>query len=99
MKKKRCEAEGAIECKEANKRTQKLVRKAKDDRIGSQCEEIETCLNKNNSKRVYQLVKDLASEEQGTSSNSQDRSGKCLTEEQEIQELQMDRILLRIIQL
>ena len=30
--------------------------------------EIETCLNKNNSKRAYQLVKDLASEKQGRSS-------------------------------
>ena len=45
--------------KEANKRIQKAVNKAKDDLTGAQCEEIETCLNKNNSKRAYQLVKDL----------------------------------------
>ena len=47
-----------------------------------QCEEIETCQNKNNSKRAYQLVKDLTSEKQGTcrSSTIQDKSGKCLTE-------------------
>ena len=44
----------------------------------------ETCLNKNNSKRVYQLVKDLTSEKQGRSSTIQDKSGKCLTEEKEI---------------
>ena len=43
-----------------------------------------TCLNKNNSKLAYQLVKDLTSEKQGRSSTIQDRSGKCLTEEQEI---------------
>ena len=36
---------------------------------------------------AYQLVKDLTSEKQG-------RSGKCLTEEKEI-----DRILLRTVQL
>ena len=48
------------------------------------CEEIETCLNKNNSKRAYQLVKDLTSEKQGRSSTIQDKSGKCLTEEKEI---------------
>ena len=30
--------------------------------IGAHCVEIETCLNKNNSKRAYQLVKDLTSE-------------------------------------
>ena len=51
--------------------------------IGAQCEEIETCLNKNNSKRAYQLVKDLTSEKEGRSSTIQDKSGKCLTEEKE----------------
>ena len=44
------------------------MKKAKEDWIGAQCEEIETCLNKNNSKRAYQLVKDLTSEKQGRSS-------------------------------
>ena len=51
--------------------------------IGNQCKEIKTCLEKN-SKRAYQLVKDLTSEKQGRSSTIQDKSGKCLTEEQEI---------------
>ena len=68
------------------------MKKAKDwigdqceDWIGVQCEEIETCLNKNNSKRAYQLVKDLiTSEKQGRSTTIQDKSGRCLTEEQEI---------------
>ena len=68
----------------ANRRIQKAVKKAKEDWIGAQCEEIETCLNKNNSKRVYQLVKDLTSEKQGRFSAIQDKSGKCLTEEKEI---------------
>ena len=31
----------------------KAVKKAKKDWIGAQCEEIETCLNKNNNKRGY----------------------------------------------
>ena len=39
---------------------------------------------KKNNKRAYQLVKDLTSYKQGSSSTIQDRSGKCLTEEQEI---------------
>ena len=60
------------------------MKKAKEDLIGAQCEKIETCLNKNNSKRAYQLVKDLTSEKQGRSSTIQDKSGKCLTEEKEI---------------
>ena len=84
LKKKRYEAEGAKEYREANRRVQKAVKKAKEDWIGTQCEEIETCLNKNNSKRAYhQLVKDLTSEKQGRSSTIQDKSGKCLTEEKE----------------
>ena len=60
------------------------MKKAKEDWIGDQCEEIETCLNKNNSKRAYQLVKDLTAEKQDRSSAIQDKSGKCLTEEKEI---------------
>ena len=84
MKKERYEAEGAKEYREANKRVQKAVKKAKEDWIGAQCEEIETCLNKNNSKRAYQLVKDLTSETQARSSTIQDKSGICLTEGKEI---------------
>ena len=76
LKEKRYEAEGAKEYSEANRRIQKAVKKAKNW-IGAQCEEIETCLNKNNSKRAYQLVKDLTSEKQGRSSTIQDKSGKC----------------------
>ena len=81
LKRKRYEAEGS---KEYKRRVQKAVKKAKEDWIGAQCEEIETCMNKNNSKRAYQLVKDLTSEIQGRSSTIQDKSGKCLTEEKEI---------------
>ena len=60
------------------------MKKAKEDWIGAQCELIETCLNKNNSKRAYQLVKDLTSEKQGRSSTIQDKSGKCLIQQKEI---------------
>ena len=62
----------------------KVVKKAKEDWIGAQFEKIKTCLNKNNSKRAYQLVKDLTSEKQGRSSTIQDKSRKCLNKEQEI---------------
>ena len=84
LKKKRYEAQGAKEYRETNRRIQKAVKKAKEEWMGAQCEEIETCLNKNNSKRAYQLVKDLTSEKQGRSSAIQGKSGKCLTEEKEI---------------
>ena len=72
------------EYREANKRIQKAVKKPKTDRIGAQCEDIEACLNKNNRKRAYQLIKNLTSEKQGRSSTIQDKSWKCLTKEQEI---------------
>ena len=60
------------------------VKKAQEDWIGAQCEEIETCVNKNNSKRPYQLVKNLTSEKQGRSLTIQDKSGNSFTEEKEI---------------
>ena len=87
LKKKRYKAEGAKEYRGANRRIhQKAVKKAKEDWIGAQCEEIGTCLNKKTkkNKRAYKLVKDLTSENQGRSSTIQDKSGKCLTEEEEI---------------
>ena len=84
MKKKPYEAEGAKEYREANRRIQKAVKKAKEDWVGAQREEIETCLNKHNSKRAYQLVKNLIPEKQVRSYTIQDKSGKYLTEEKEI---------------
>ena len=45
---------------------------------------MEACLRKNNNKKAYQLVKDVATEKQGNSTTIQDKSGKCLTEENEI---------------
>ena len=52
--------------------------------IQGQSQEVEACLRKNNSKKAYQLVKDLTTENQGKSTTMQYKSGKCLTEENEI---------------
>ena len=60
------------------------MKKAKENWIGEQCNEIEENLRKNNSKRAYQLVKDLTTVKQGKVTSVQDRSGKCLTEERQI---------------
>ena len=57
---------------------------AKETLIQGQCQEVEACLRKNNSKKAYQLVKDLTTEKQGKSTTIQDKSGKYLTEENEI---------------
>ena len=60
------------------------MRKAKENWVGEQCSETEENLRKNNSKRAYQLVKDLTTVKQGKATTIQDRSGKCLTEERQI---------------
>ena len=60
------------------------MKKAKENWIGEQCSEIEESLRKNNSKRAYQLVKDLTTVIQGKATTVQDRSGKRLTEERQI---------------
>ena len=52
--------------------------------IRDRCREIEENLRKNNSKRAYQLVKDLTTVKQGKATAVHDRSGKCLTEERQI---------------
>ena len=49
-----------------------------------QCQNIEDRMKKNNSKKTYQLVKDLTSTKQGRTTTIQDKDGKCLTEEQDI---------------
>ena len=62
------------------------MKTAKETWIQGQCQEVEACLRKNNSKKAYQLhvVKDLTTEKQGKSTTIEDKSGKCLTEENEI---------------
>ena len=60
------------------------MKMAKETWIQGQCQEVKECLRKNNSKKAYQLVKDLTTEKQGKSTTIQDKSGKCLTEENEI---------------
>ena len=60
------------------------MKKAKENSIREQFSEIEENMRRNNSKRAYQLVKDLATVKQGKDTTVQDRSGKCLTKEREI---------------
>ena len=57
---------------------------AKETWIQSQWQEVEACLRKNYSKKAYQLVKDLTTEKKCNSTTKQDKSGKCLTEKNEI---------------
>ena len=47
---------------------------AKETWIQGQCQEVGACLRKNNSKKAYQLVKNLTTEKQGKSTTIQDKS-------------------------
>ena len=83
-RKKRFEPEGSEKYTEVSNNIKRCMKKARDNWTGEQCSEIEENLRKNNSKRAYQLMKDLTTVKQGKATTVQDRSGKCLTEEQEI---------------
>ena len=62
----------------------KGMRKAKETWIEEQCQGIEENLQKNNSKKAYQLAKELTSSKQWRTTTIQDKAGNCLTEEQDI---------------
>ena len=80
LRKKRFEPEGSEKYKEVNN-NKKCTKKAKENWIEEQCNETEENLRKNNSKRAYQLLKDLTIVKQGKVTTVQDHWGKCLTEE------------------
>ena len=68
----------------ANKKIKKGMKKAKMNWIEEQCQYIEDSMKKNNSKKAYQLVKDLTSTKQGRTTTIQDKDGKYMNEVQDI---------------
>ena len=80
LRKKRFKSEGPEKYKEVNNNNKRCMEKAKENWIGEQCSEIDENLRKNNSKRAYQLMKDMTTVKQRKATTVQDRSGKCLTE-------------------
>ena len=83
-KKNKTDAEGTTEYRTVNRQLKKSIKKAKEDWIGEQCENIEDSLKKNNSKRAYHTVKDLTSTKQERTTTIQDKSGTCLTENEDV---------------
>ena len=73
LRKRGFEPEGAEKYKEVNNNIKRCMKMAKENWIGEQCCEIEENLRKNNSKRAYQLVKDLTTVKQGKATTVQDR--------------------------
>ena len=67
LKKKRGEPEGAKDYREITRKTRTEMKMAKETWIQGPCQEVEACLRKNNSKKGYQLVKDLTTGKQGKS--------------------------------
>ena len=65
MRKKSFESEGSVKYKEMNNNIKRCMKKAEENWIGEQCSENKENLTKNNSKRAYQLVKDLTTVKQG----------------------------------
>ena len=61
-----------------------IKKRRKKNWIGEKSSEREENLRKNNGKKAYQLVKNLTTVRQGKTTTVQDRSGKCLTGEQEM---------------
>ena len=82
--KKKSDTEGAKEYRAINQEVKKAMKKAKENWIDEQCQSIEDNLKKNNSKKAYQLVKDLTSTKKVRTSTIQNKDGKSLTEDQDI---------------
>ena len=79
MTKKGGEPEGAKDYRKIKRKIRTETMMTKETWIQGQCQEVEAYLRKNNSKKAYQLVKDLTTEKQGKPTTIQDKSGWCLT--------------------
>ena len=84
MKKKKFETEGAKQYRAVNQEVKKGMKRAKETWIEEQCQGIDENLRRNNSKKAYQIVKDLTSTKKGRTTTIQDKDGDCLTEERDI---------------
>ena len=76
--------EEADKYRQADKRVKMNMRKAKENWVAEQSKDIEKNLKMNNTKKAYQVVKDLTNNKQGWPSTILDKDGKCLTETKDI---------------
>ena len=70
--------------KAVNQQIKEGMVKARETWIDEWCQEIDDNLGKKNSKKAYQLGKDLTSSKQGRATTIQDKNGKRLTEDKDI---------------
>ena len=92
LRKKGFEPEGSEKYNEVNNNIKRCMKKAKENWIGEQCSESEENMRKNNSKRAYQLVKDLTTGKQGKVTTCQ-RSFRKMPHRRATDTEPMDRIL------
>ncbi|KAK3893242.1 hypothetical protein Pcinc_002931 [Petrolisthes cinctipes] len=86
QKKKKNTPEGRAEHMKANEDIRREIKYAKQRWITEQCTDIEENLAFNNTKKAFQLVKDLTKEKQAKVNSIKDKRGNSLTEEKEILE-------------
>ena len=76
-KKEKNTEEGAAKYSEIRKKIRNGMKKAKEDWIEEQCTEIKDCLTNNNSRRAYQVVKELTKQTQVKINTIQDKKGNA----------------------
>ncbi|KAK3867667.1 hypothetical protein Pcinc_026891, partial [Petrolisthes cinctipes] len=86
QKKKKNTPDGRAEYRKTNKDIRREMKYAKQRWITKQCTDIEENLAFNNTKKAFQLVKDLTKEKQAKVNSIKDKRGNSLTEEKEILE-------------
>ena len=88
------------EIKEVNNNITRCMKRAKENWIGEQCSESEENLRKDNSKRAYQLIKELTTVKQGKAASRYcPRSFRKMPHRRMTDTEPMDRILLWAVQL
>ena len=70
--------------KQVNTKIKREMKKAKENWINQKCIDIGDCLTRNNTKRAYQIVKDLTKPKDNAAVNIQDKHGKCITDKMDV---------------
>ena len=81
---KKTKHEPGSKYKTINTQIKRDMKKAKDNWIKHKCADLGNCLNRNNSKKAYQIVKDLTKRKNKIAVNIQDKDGKCITDKEDV---------------
>jgi len=91
LKKGKNSSEGAQKYRVANNKVKRGMKKAKKAWIEQKCTEIQTSLKQNNTKKAYEVVKELTKDKSARPTNIQSKTEKCLTKEADITTLTLIR--------